>query len=217
MSWPLGAAINARTIPGTGERHWRSAAPDRLDDAGWAELRARGITTVVDLRNDDELPPASSRPMAVAVVRAPLEDPQDPQYAELWAGDWARPDFYGWGIGQWPSLWRAAFEGIAAAPGGILVHCAAGRDRTGALVAVLLERAGVAREIVLDDYELAVRGTSRMRALRSEEADIPPERLDGVIARYRALLADTLDALPEALERSGLTDAADRAARRLIV
>jgi protein tyrosine/serine phosphatase len=34
----------------------------------------------------------------------------------------------------------------------VVVHCAAGKDRTGMLVAVLLETAGVPRRAIVDDY-----------------------------------------------------------------
>ncbi|OAA25388.1 Tyrosine phosphatase family protein [Frankia sp. EI5c] len=40
----------------------------------------------------------------------------------------------------------------AEAPGPLLVHCAAGKDRTGIVVALLLRLAGVGREQVIADY-----------------------------------------------------------------
>jgi hypothetical protein len=47
----------------------------------------------------------------------------------------------------------AAFRAIAEAPpGGVLVHCHGGRDRTGVLVALALTVAGVGPEVVADDY-----------------------------------------------------------------
>ncbi|WP_331253134.1 tyrosine-protein phosphatase [Micromonospora echinospora] len=49
----------------------------------------------------------------------------------------------------------AAFRAVAEAPpGGVLVHCTAGRDRTGVLVALLLTVAGVAAEDIAADYAL---------------------------------------------------------------
>jgi len=43
-------------------------------------------------------------------------------------------------------------ELAAEAPGPLLVHCAAGKDRTGVTIAVLLRLAGVTPEAVLADY-----------------------------------------------------------------
>jgi hypothetical protein len=41
---------------------------------------------------------------------------------------------------------------VAEAPGPVLIHCAAGKDRTGVTVAVLLRLAGVVERDILDDY-----------------------------------------------------------------
>jgi protein-tyrosine phosphatase len=48
---------------------------------------------------------------------------------------------------------RAGFAALAdAPPGGVVVHCHGGRDRTGALVALALSVAGVADETIAEDY-----------------------------------------------------------------
>jgi protein-tyrosine phosphatase len=46
----------------------------------------------------------------------------------------------------------AALRDIAIAPGGLIVHCAAGKDRTGVVCALALEAAGVGRAAVVADY-----------------------------------------------------------------
>jgi hypothetical protein len=219
MTHALGLALNARPVPGTNGRHWRSAAPDELDAAGWAALVADGITTAVDLRNDAESGVAVDRPLHIATLRCPLEDPSDPDYNALWRHNRAHPDFSLWGIEHWPDLWRAALEAIAGAPGGLLIHCAGGRDRTGVLLAVLLHRAGVDRTVVLDDYEAGIRGVEAMLAARGESdhpSAIPRERLEEFVTSYRGALDAMLDRVSGALDRAGLTDAADAAARRLV-
>ncbi|MEX2372909.1 MAG: tyrosine-protein phosphatase [Dehalococcoidia bacterium] len=38
-----------------------------------------------------------------------------------------------------------------APPGGVLIHCAAGKDRTGVLVGLLLQLAGVEPEAIAED------------------------------------------------------------------
>lgn len=45
-----------------------------------------------------------------------------------------------------------ALRAIAQAPGAALVHCAAGKDRTGVVVALALSVAGVRRDAVIADY-----------------------------------------------------------------
>src|SRR5690606_41978689 len=39
----------------------------------------------------------------------------------------------------------------------VLVHCAAGKDRTGFAVAVILHALGVARKVIVADYQLSAR------------------------------------------------------------
>lgn len=46
----------------------------------------------------------------------------------------------------------AALRGIARSPGAALVHCAAGKDRTGVVVALALIAAGIRRDEVIADY-----------------------------------------------------------------
>lgn len=41
---------------------------------------------------------------------------------------------------------------IAGSPGATIVHCAAGKDRTGVVVAVALDEVGVERAAIVDDY-----------------------------------------------------------------
>ena len=51
-----------------------------------------------------------------------------------------------------PDSVLAALRAIAAAPGAALVHCAAGKDRTGTIVALALSVAGAQRDAIVADY-----------------------------------------------------------------
>jgi protein tyrosine/serine phosphatase len=139
---------------------WRSGHLDELDDPAWAEFRESGITTIIDLRNAEERLSAPTTPDGIEILHRPLEDVSDPEYTRLWGHNWATPEFYAWGRQQWPHLWAAVLTEVADARGGVLVHCAAGRDRTGMMVAVILETAGVEREAILNDYTHGIRGSS---------------------------------------------------------
>ena len=63
---------------------------------------------------------------------------------------------------------------VAHAPGGVLFHCTAGKDRTGCTAALLLTLAGVSRADILADYqctELYIQEMVRkIRELRPESA-----------------------------------------------
>ena len=49
---------------------------------------------------------------------------------------------------------RALFDALVAGEAPLLVHCSAGKDRTGFVIAVLLEVLGISREHILRDYAL---------------------------------------------------------------
>ncbi|WBQ05931.1 tyrosine-protein phosphatase [Kribbella sp. CA-293567] len=156
-------AINARDLGGLPARSgviqpgrvYRSARPDLLTDNGWQQLEDAGVTTVIDLRNDYER--LEVRVLDV-VHHHPVEDQQDSEFMAVWGERLDTPAYYGEALRRWPGLITSVFARIAdAPPGGVLVHCKAGRDRTGMIVAMLLTLAGTPVAEILDDYELAVR------------------------------------------------------------
>ncbi len=77
-----------------------------------------------------------------------------------------------------PDSVLAALDDIAGGPGAVMVHCAAGKDRTGMIVALALSVVGVEREAIVADYvATAERITPLMARLRASEtyrADLEP-------------------------------------------
>lgn len=151
------------TAPG---RVWRSGAPEPITPTGWAEALEAGLTTVVDLRNPAEIKqardrmPGSARPSGLVTHSTPTEDPGDPHFLET-CGPWLdHPRSYAPNIAMYPHLIGGVFRALADAAGPALVHCAAGRDRTGMITAMLLSLAGVEHEAIAEDYVQAFRGTT---------------------------------------------------------
>ncbi|MFI9814602.1 tyrosine-protein phosphatase [Saccharothrix variisporea] len=160
---PWDGCYNARDLGGlpAGDRLTRrgavvrSDAPDRLSAEGWAAVRAHGVRTILDLRNPSERGP---EPAGFTVLHVPIDDEDD---VEMWTEIWES------GINGTPLYFRPVLERKAhllaeavtavaeAEPGGVLVHCAAGRDRTGLVSMLLLALVGVAPEDIADDYELS--------------------------------------------------------------
>ncbi len=67
-----------------------------------------------------------------------------------------------------------ALRAVTAAPGAAVVHCAAGKDRTGVVCALALSVAGVEREAVIADYALTaerIQGVVDKLAARSTYAE----------------------------------------------
>ncbi|MFC4584872.1 tyrosine-protein phosphatase [Sphaerisporangium corydalis] len=156
----------------------RSDTPDRLTAAGWSALRAYGVRTLVDLRNDAEVTAWNGyRPPWVEVVRAPLDDDGDTEFWESLRHLYGTPLYYRAFLDRKPGRCAAAVAAIAQAPpGGVLFHCVAGRDRTGIVALVLLALAGVPPGDIAADYELTAERLGPLYAKIGEEDEAPSIR-----------------------------------------
>ncbi|NEC16640.1 tyrosine-protein phosphatase [Streptomyces sp. SID8014] len=171
--------FNVRDLGGLG-RHTpgafvRADSVEKLTADGWAAAHAHGVRTVLDLRNDDEQgTDAAPRPDGITTVRLPLEDIEDTAFREPWFTDWrwGTPLHYRPFLDRFPERVAATAEVLAAAPGGVAFHCAAGRDRTGLVSLLLLSLAGATPEEIAADYALSEeRMTPVFTAMgRAEEA-----------------------------------------------
>ncbi len=163
LDWP--GCVNVRDLGGlrtAGGGTTRRGAVVRADGlssltaGGWDALVRYGVRTVIDLRNPEErAPDVAPRPASVATFEAPLEDALDDEFAAEWLGaGWDATPFYVPAyLDRHPERLAPVLRAIAAAPpGGVVVHCALGRDRTGLVTFVLLGLAGVARDDVVIDY-----------------------------------------------------------------
>jgi protein-tyrosine phosphatase len=134
----------------------RADAPDRLTSAGWSALEAHGIRTIVDLRNDDErTPDLTPRPAGLATVRLPLDGIEDTTFWDVWAPR-PPPLYYRPFLERFPRRVAGVIAAVAQArPGGVLVHCVGGRDRTGLVALLLLRLVGVGPDDIAADHGLS--------------------------------------------------------------
>jgi len=139
----------------------RADAVSELSATGWQALVAYGVRTILDLRFHEERAADPPRELDVAVAHVPLFGEPDPEYAvELQARLAAAPDgsayvraAYGEFLERHRDNFAAAVRALAdAEPGGVVVHCFAGKDRTGLVTALALRLAGVSREAIGADY-----------------------------------------------------------------
>ena len=116
---------------------------------------------------------------------------------------------------------------IARSPGAALVHCAAGKDRTGVVVALALRAIGVPRDAVVADY---VASADRIEAilarLMASTTYAKDRRLDDVdhhrpkattIEKFLDDVDGRLGGPANWLRSQGWTDADDRALRRSLI
>src|SRR3546814_1361838 len=78
-------------------------------------------------------------------------------------------DFYRFlpGDPRYRALIARAFNALVETGGPLLVHCSAGKDRTGFFCALLLHLLGVEREMIVADFMLSAREEAKL-ALRPE-------------------------------------------------
>jgi protein-tyrosine phosphatase len=137
------------TADGGHTRHdvlWRSDRHERLNPAAIQTIRAGALRRVVDLRWAHECQQRPSPFAADDIYRhVPMLNDQIDYVPP--------PDSYAPMLDHNQQRIGAAVRAVAEAPpGGIVVHCHAGRDRTGVLVALLLQIAGVDPATIADDY-----------------------------------------------------------------
>lgn len=154
-------AVNARLMAGDIYRMGRS---EWLTERGWRQLYDDGVRTVIDLRNPTERKRRPSDPVVgegamagLVVVNSPTEDPVDPRYREHFDPYVNHPSLYADVVTMFPGRVAAVFKELAAARGKVVIHCSAGRDRTGLVATLLLALLGQAERAASED-ELAARG-----------------------------------------------------------
>jgi protein-tyrosine phosphatase len=166
-------------------------------------VRRMGLRTVVDLRTRSEArtEPGAFPAAGVRIVSAPLplvrHEPLPGAGEDLVGG------YLGFLEADPEPMRRAVRTLIDPASHPALFHCAAGKDRTGALSAILLELLGVPRELNAQDYALTADRVDRVFA-RLSELELYRERLSGLSDAVRSADERTLMAFLEALdERHG--------------
>ena len=188
------------TIEGTYNARWsdlaanrlaRAAALDGVGAAGSAQLAELGITRVVDLREDGE---RRTPAHPVPVVAVPLYNLPDgpPATGSLEA-------IYDFLLHNRGIELTRAVAAIATAPGAVLVHCTAGKDRTGLVIALALLAAGRAEADVVADYALSA---GVVRAARFDHVSGLLGALSLAPAAHADALRLHLDSPTEAMEHA---------------
>lgn len=184
----LDDSYNTRGV-GSAARPWvvRSAALDTLTPDGERLLRDLGVGLVIDLREPDEHGPRSH---GIPVRYAPLYGQAPPSSGSL-------ETIYAGLVTERAARLTAAVVAIAEHPGVALVHCTAGKDRTGLVIALARLAAGDDRTAVVADY---ARSGETVRPVRSAIAAAQLDALALSAAERAAAERLHLDSPAEALE-----------------
>ena len=202
----------------------RSDSLGELTEAGWSALVTHGVRTVIDLRNPGERgADAAARPTSITTVQLPLDAAQDREFWSAWEDDpgFGTPMYYRPHVERFPERSAHVIAAVARAkPGGVAVHCVAGRDRTGQITMLLLALLRVVPQHIADDYQLSASRLAGWFAARGEP-DYGPAFAAFLAARgttARELVIATLaeldvegQLLEAGLEADGLTRLRERA------
>ena len=200
------------------------------------------MTTVVDLRSTRELMTEGPAPLdavdgvqhahhpvlkefldASDTVAAALLLTAQQEDAERYPDDLMAGHYLGY-LENRPEEVVGALRSIITAPGAAIVHCAAGKDRTGVVVALALTIAGVEPEVIVADYvatneriEAIIERLSRSKMYGGDVSTRPVRAHEARAETMRAFL-EQLDAryggLPSVAGRQRLHRRRDRAAAR---
>ncbi|MGZ6617142.1 MAG: tyrosine-protein phosphatase [Solirubrobacteraceae bacterium] len=217
VGWiPLEGAVNARVVvPGVLLRS------DNLQSLTPADIRRlverESLELVVDLRTDVEVelegPGPITREPRVRIEHRSLY-PSSGGNTDLEAatvkpwGDLGPDDFpaerpvvrtYMNYLAARPDSITASVRAIASADGAVLIHCAAGKDRTGVVVALALAAAGIEREAIIRDY---VATAARIDAILERLVSSPTyrEELEGHEPQQHAPVASTMERVLELVD-----------------
>jgi hypothetical protein len=188
----------------------------RLTNAGWASAWAYGIRTVLDLRAPSESvadPPAHPS-FAHAAISLFDHFDGDPAYRRALIDRLSAEEapeqnraLYLDALRLDAPRFAEALTAIAnACPGGILVHCAQGKDRTGLFAALLLRLVDVPMELVDADY---VRSADRLGFADSTPREVVDHVISVVEAEHGSVAEYFLSAGSSAADLEGV-------ARRLL-
>ncbi|MFE6056905.1 tyrosine-protein phosphatase [Kitasatospora sp. NPDC056446] len=187
---------------------------DRLTAEGWDALLDHGVRTVVDLRDTEEYKPLLPLPDGVDLVRVPLDELAGPAWWEAHGRLDGTPLALRPYLDHCPHAAAALIAAVAGArPGGVVVHCGAGRDRTGLAALLLLALAGVDRAAITEDYLLSgpnVRPLYGMLGLPD-----PYHRIDAVLAEAGTTAEAALTAALDGFDPAGYLLAAGVAPDRI--
>jgi protein-tyrosine phosphatase len=204
-----GGYLTSKGAPLPWRQRFRAENLSRLTHADWDVLERLGISTVLDLRTKEEFDQLPTRaPASIEVLRLPIrgrllgfDDPTqallDARITTINLEDMRA--MYREMVAQHGAELREAAALYRSHPTPLLVHCTAGKDRTGIVVALWQLAAGVNWADVVADYKLSSLFRTLQRFLglggRLRAAGIDPRGVHAYLSTHLVCLEESLHAL----------------------
>ncbi len=203
-------------------RYFRAGRQDRMTEADLQRLARLNVGAQIDLRGNEEIADQGRGPlpeMGADYHHLPVIPEGGREKLSLLVGDTGISGerylgYLAFGTDTWLSL----FE-LLAAPrdDALIIHCTAGKDRTGVSTAFLLSVLGVNREFIEADYRLTNRDVVRQVDFLESSVGLPEDMtrdellvLAGVpeaaISVFLDGLESTYGGATEYLRHAGVTD-----------
>ena len=227
-----------KIIPG---RLLRSDNLQTLSTSDVDQLLGLGLTDVIDMRSDYEVKQEGPTPLSTSGVRIhqyslfrewevgvgedkPGVRPEVlPEEALPWVDlepsvqlDNAVASVYFSYLVDRPDSVLAALRTVAQAPGVALVHCAAGKDRTGTIVALALSVADADRQAIIDDYaassERVAEVVARLKSSPTYAENLEGRDLSSHLSHPETMISllrhidETFGSVPQMLIKMGWTE-----------
>ncbi|MBK8025247.1 MAG: tyrosine-protein phosphatase [Chloroflexi bacterium] len=175
----LTGATNVRDLGGYtahgGVTRWgalfRSDSLHKLTETDQRLLLEQGVRTIIDLRHDSEVeakPNVFANSADVRYLNIPIFRMFEGDMGDQPALDLV--SIYRYIVDECQAGVGETLTAIAnAEPGAVLFHCAAGKDRTGVIAALLLRLVGVPAETVVEDFALTAEAMALLRPALLEQ------------------------------------------------
>ena len=228
--YPFEGCFNFRDIGGylnqDGKRvkkglYFRAGRQDRMSNKDLSQLSDLKISTQIDLRKPDEVLDQGKGPLEAMGTKyiniAVIPEGGSDQLSRLVGDTGISGERYLGYLEFGPTSWLRLF-GILANEGNlpVVLHCTAGKDRTGVSTAFLLSVLGVSREVIEADYLLTNLDTERQADFIESTVGYPEgydrERMMAIAGVPETAMRDFLDGVEskwgtvvEYLEKIGVT------------
>lgn len=176
-------------------KYYRAGRQDRMTDADLEKLAELAVSTQIDLRKQDEIADQGRGPLSAMGVdyhNIPvIPEGGTDQLARLVGDTGISGERYLGYLSFGPESWLRMFEIFAEADNHpILIHCTAGKDRTGVSTAFLLSVLGVDRAVIEADYILTNRDVERQANFIEQYVGLP-EGMDRETLIFHAGVPET--------------------------